>query len=125
MFRKAASEAEVAFGENDDCTIDFLIAIRVFYQEQDRWQDAGSISNKRSQLQWPRMVRKVSLPQDLKWRWRVSATSCMFLPVTSLRMGCGSAGRENEKKMFARSDSLFKTENLSVQIARDLLGFLC
>jgi tetratricopeptide (TPR) repeat protein len=40
MFQKVASEAEIAFGTDDDCTIDILIAIGVFYQEQGRWQDA-------------------------------------------------------------------------------------
>jgi tetratricopeptide (TPR) repeat protein len=41
MFLKVESEAVESFGEDDDSTIDVLTAIGVFYQEQERWDDAG------------------------------------------------------------------------------------
>jgi len=40
MFLKVESEAVESFGEDDDGTIDILTAIGVFYQEQERWEDA-------------------------------------------------------------------------------------
>jgi len=40
MFLKVESEAVESFGEDDDSTIDVLTAIGVFYQEQERWDDA-------------------------------------------------------------------------------------